>query len=230
MSSVNLSLELMQLLRIAGWYRAHTSRQLAHFYLLGRARCHPFDRADVHSRERGSTYPVQQHAEQHRQRYHHPHLVSPGDQRSLRHHDQTKHYRGEPPRPKPAHKQHRNSAQVRPQQGKRHRQHANHGEAEEGIHSNLPAQRLDQSDHQDTKDKEHAQVEQLPFGFGKPDQLLTNTVHGRSYRQTTDEGRDEAVSSYLVGKRPGDQRQRKKGEASERSSHPLSLRSPVHKP
>ena len=84
----------------------------------------------------------------------------------------------------------------------------NHGEAEQGIHSNLPAQRLDQSDHKDTKDKEHAQVEQLPFGFGKPDQLLPNALHGRSDRQTTDEGCDEAVAPYLVGQRPGDDRQR----------------------
>ena len=122
------------------------------------------------------------------------------------------------------------TSQVRSSQGDCHREHADHAQAEESIESNLPAQGFHQPDYEHTEDEEHAQVEQLPFGFGEPDQLLPDPLHGRPDHQATDEGGDEAVTPDLVGQRPGDDRQHQEGKPLGRVRHPPSLRSPPHEP
>src|SRR5215203_3312696 len=89
---------------------------------------------------------------------------------------------------------------------------------------------VNRPEYEDTEDEEHAKVEQLPFGFAKPDQPLSDALHGWSDRQATDKGGDEAVAPDLVGKRPGNERQSQQDETLERFGHPPSFRGPPHQP
>src|SRR5829696_6929206 len=99
-------------LRTTGRRRPHAGRQLDRFSLLRRVGGHPIDPPGVRGRERGSSDPVQEHAEKNRQCHNRLDLIAPTEHRCLLNHDQTQNYRGEPPRAEPAHEQHRDASQT----------------------------------------------------------------------------------------------------------------------